>query len=241
MHLYETNFEKAAKVVSENSYASIELIEKNIKPLEASSLLLDTLALSKVDFDAVQSPILLRALKKYSMYKNETLCRTNYSHEEVENNNFLDFTIDNWIESCNSPKEPVVNNNTLRNNSNLPTHIAIQNWILDDDVIGENLLGQLKKIANNVRPYLLEILGKNLPSGVRIELDELASESVLVHIVLELVLGCVDPLLIRSPVGDRMKNRLQEIRDVLELPAEKINARDVSDESLRIIFGNILE
>jgi hypothetical protein len=102
------------------------------------------------------------------------------------------------------------------------------------------MLEELDVAAANLRPFLQDVLSRDLPVGVHAELDDPDSLSVSRHLVLELVLGCLDPLLSGAPHGVALRTSLEEMAQAAGLPQQPIKGREAAENVLRAVFGHLL-
>lgn len=239
MHLYVRDIEQARHVVNINSISSIREVEDGAKPMDMPSFISDIPALSVANFDEINSHNLATFFQRYLNYKHGALMNTSVNSNSSARNT-LDVALDNWIATRNSLKEAAMPNETTLTNLDTPTHLALQRWVFSDTNNPEYLRTGINTAASNARPFLRGLLSEGLPSGVSVELDDPESVHVGQHIVLELILGCLDPFLARSEIGDSLRSRLLEIASDLGLPKQPFKAREMSESNLKVIFGHIL-
>lgn len=236
MHLYEKDIVAARRVVAMNSLSSIRNFESLNESLDISDLLLDINALSTADFDNVRSPALKNILDRYKITRK--IRATELSSEDHFKNS-LETALNIWAIERNFIKEKTVPTNELDTNPDYSTHLALQQWILSDTGREFQLTG-LRTAAANVKPYLNLLLNQDMPEGVKAILEDPASEKVSLQIVLELILGSIDPFLARAPLGIQFRQRLQNLAIELGLSNQHLRGRELPESDLKIVFRNIL-
>lgn len=239
MHLYERDFEKARHVVALNSMSSIQIREENTEPMDMTEFLSEVPALSAANFELVQSQALTVFFKRYLNIQQQTSPPPDFS--SIKNpQQSMDASLNQWIATHKLSKETVMPMHAMEINPDTHTHFAIQQWVLSEANVTEKLLADVRVAANNVLPFLRTQLNQGLPVGVHAELDIPESIDVSLHLVLEIILGCLDPLLSSAPIGVHLKQRLKDIEKELGLPAQNFRGREMVEAELRVIFKHIL-
>lgn len=239
MHLYERDVEKAKHVVARNSIFSIKIMEENTEPMDMTEFLFEVPALSVANFGLVKSQRLSAFFKRYLNHQQDTSYLAEYSSDTIPQHS-LDVALNQWFAMYKLPKAVVVPMQTMITNPDTPTHLTIQRWILSESDVSEKLLTDIRIAANNVSPFLHALLNQGLPTGVRLELDGSESINVSLHLVLEIVLGCLDPLLSNSPIGRHLRQRLKDIEKELGLPVQTFRGREMIEAHLKMIYEHIL-
>ncbi len=239
MHMYEKDIEKAQQVVEKNSLSSIRNIEENTIPIDMNAFLSEVSALAVARFELIQSQEFAAFFKRYLNHRQLTPLQTIYS-VNANPTHSLDLALNQWIAAHNLPKENVVPTLVINTNPDTPTHLAIQRWVLSEKEVTQKLLTDVQTAASNARPFLHTLLSQGLPTGVRVELEAPESLDVSMHLVLELILGCLDPLLSNSPIGVQLRQRLRDIEKGLRLQEQAFRGREMAEDNLRVIFGHIL-
>lgn len=239
MHLYERDIEKARHVVTKNSLSSIRIIDENIEPIDMTEFLSEVPALSVANFGLVQSPELVAFFQRYLNHQQHTPPKAGYDSDAIRQRS-LDVALNQWISTHKLSKAAAVSIQALTTNPDTPTHLAIQRWALSEPDVSEKLLTDIRIAANNASPFLHALLNQGLPIGVRLELDDSESTHVSLHLVLEIVLGCLDPLLSSSLIGQHLRQRLKDIEKKLGLPVQIFRGREMTEANLRVIYGHVL-
>jgi hypothetical protein len=60
------------------------------------------------------------------------------------------------------------------------------------------------------------------------------------HFVLELIFGTLDPELVRTVIGDKLRERLAAIANAASVPPTPFRVRELSDERLKHLFGALI-
>lgn len=239
MHLYKQDIEKARQVVAKNTLTSIQATDENTEAIDMTEFLSEVPALSVANFADIQSCKISAFFQHYLNHRKRKLSMAHYSNETTSQYG-LDISLNQWIVAQNLSKETVMPIHALNTNPDTPTHLAIQQWALSEANVSEKLIADVRVAANNLRPFLLSLLEQGLPIGVHVELDAPEITSVSLHLVLEIILGCLDPLLSRAPIGEHLKQRLIDLEEGLGLPAQKFMGREIAEANLRVIFEHVL-
>jgi len=238
MHLYEQNIAIAKHVVTQNSISSIQEMEKTVVPLDIDMILSEVSALSIADLAAIQSPELAIFFQRYLDFRNSSP-RSVRTSVKAKTSSVLDIALDQWIDAREQPKESLMPLNSFLTNADTPTHLALQHLVFPSDSQNCNLMESLRTAADNVRPLLPTLLTQDLPAGVHITMDTDTEIQASLHIVLELVLGSLDPELRKTTIGEHLIQRLGELARQLGLPERRLVGREMSEVGLRKIFGHI--
>lgn len=234
MHLYEKNIHAATKVVSLNTIDSVRKLESTIVPMDMAKYIADVGPLAEANFSEVQSDELCAFLNRYTNYRSSPQSVST----AIQPRQALEVALDLWISERNISKENIINTETIRSNPDSITHLKLQKWVFSDSI--DNLLPAIQIAAEKVRPRTSEFLSLTLPIGVRATIDEESANSVCTQLVLELILGCLDPLMSNTVPGDLLRARLLEISRALQLPNQSLIAREAQSSTLEEIFSHIL-
>ena len=71
-------------------------------------------------------------------------------------------------------------------------------------------------------------------------MDDEALANLALYVALELVLGCLDPMVIQSSIGELLRQRLNEIAGDLGLPGRQLRGRELPERDLKLIFAHVL-
>ncbi|MDA8445230.1 hypothetical protein [Paracidovorax valerianellae] len=115
------------------------------------------------------------------------------------------------------------------------THNAINQWFSSAKV--EEIVPLIRIIAGNVISDFEEIKNKEK----FLNLDDKVSYQVAELTVLELIMGTLDPELVRTSIGERFKAKMQIVSKELSISDAVINFRDADEINLRRWFGEIGE
>lgn len=127
----------------------------------------------------------------------------------------------------------------LAYNGETEVGLEIQRWVFDTPVA--LVVEQLTLVAQEALPMLHEALRCQLGAGLRVEFEDAASERrASLHFVLELILGTLDPELVRTVIGQRLRERLEEIAASAGLEPTKFHVREAHDDRLLALFGALL-
>lgn len=241
MHLYTKDIWAARRVAATNSVESIAQIEKVTLPLSLDTVVADAPSLAIARFDNLRSEELISFFRRF-----KTASHTAIVHEESEigcnvgAQRALDVVLGNWLSAKISTKESVVSTNVSQTSARVPVRTAIQNWALGGGGDLQRKVEELNVAAINLRPFLQSLLSRDLPIGVHVQLDDPDSLSVSRHLVLEVVLGCLDPLLSSAPPGVALRTLLEELARAAGLPPQRLKGREASEDVLQAVFEHVL-
>lgn len=234
LHLYEKDIAAARKVVASNSISSIQRLEENIIPLNMEDFFADLDALSAADFSAIRSPELAACIRRFVAF------RESRQLESASSKLALDVALKNWIAMRKNSQGDTAVSEFDSHNPDSPTHLDIQRWVNSYPSDSEMLLSAVRAAAVNARPMVEAVIRDGLPTGVHISFGVTVSQEASLHVVLELILGCLDPLLVNSPTGDGLRERLKDISGHLGLPPQRLTPRQIPETHLRAIFAHVL-
>ena len=237
MHLYERDAESARAVVRKNSLEYIQEIEGSLDLFDSDLIFKDLLALSQADFASVRSLDLSIFFQRYLQSRKLPTLTMNV-RTEAKQRSVLDFTLNQWISDRKRPKETHM---PILDNHDTAIHLALQQFVNSGDAQNPALLEELRNAAINVRPLLPSLLNKDLPAGVQIAMDSAFEEKVSQHIVLELLLGCLDPELRKTEIGTNFTRRLRNFATQLGLVEQRFIGREVPEKMLGEVFLHILK
>ena len=237
MHLYERDAESARAVVRKNNLDYIQEIEGSLDLFDSDLIFKDLLALSQADFASVRSLDLGIFFQRYLQSRKLPTLRMN-ARTEAKQRSVLDFTLNQWISDRKRPKETQM---PILDNHDTAIHLALQQFVNSGDAQNPELLEGLRNAAINVRPLLPSLLNKDLPAGVQIAMDSAFDEQVSQHIILELLLGCLDPELRKTEIGTNFTRRLRGFATQLGLVEQRFIGREVPEKMLGEVFLHILK
>lgn len=233
LHLYETHVAAASRVVVRNLEADLNRQEMDLEKLEVSGLLRDATAIADLSFDLLSSTQLASFFACYRSYRNANI----KSLEPSAVRDILTASLDRWILERNSMSNAM--NETPTYNGPTEIGLKIQRWLFVTPV--DTVVEQFSLVAQRALPMLLEALRSELCPGLRIEFDDEASaRRASLHFVLDVVYGTLDPELVRSPIGDQLRKRLETISVAANLEPSTPHAREVGDDRLMDLFGALL-
>lgn len=117
--------------------------------------------------------------------------------------------------------------------------LKIQRWVFATPV--DTVVEQLNVVAQKALPLLQEELRSELSVGLRVEFEDGASERrASLHFVLELIFGTLDPELVRTAMGDRLRERLEAIAATAGFEPARLRLREARDDRLMDLFGPLL-
>ena len=236
MHLYEHDAESARAVVKKNNTESIQEIEESLDLFDSDLIFKDLLALSQADFSSVRSHDLSIFFQRY-LHSRKLPTITMNPHAEAKQRSVLNFTLNQWISERKRPKETLM---PMLDNHDTATHLALQQFVNSGDAQSRDLLEKLRDAAINIHPLLPSLLNKDLPAGVHITMDSAFEGQVSLHVVLELLLGCLDPELRKTEIGTNFTRRLREFATQLGLVEQRFIGREAPEKILREVFPHIL-
>ena len=234
LHLYEVNVAAASRVVVGNREADLDREESKLAGLDVRGLLRDATALADLSFDLLSSSQLVNFFRRYRSYRS---ANTNGS-EPLAARDVLITSLDRWNLERN-PTRLNAMTETLTYNGETKVGLQIQRWVFDTPV--DAVVEQLTVVAHEVLPLLREALRSELGTGLRVEFEDAVSEHrASLRFVLELILGTLDPELVRSIVGERLRKRLETIAAAAGLESTKFRVREARDDQLLNLFGALL-
>lgn len=234
LHLYEKDLIAANRVATINRKVDLEFKEAELGRLDVLGLLRDATALTDLSFNSLTSPQLIDFFARFRSYSS-----ANSTGPEISPaRDILTESLDRWNHNRHLARG---NNMTqpLTYNPETETGLQIQQWVFATHV--DVVIERLNVVAQEAMPMLREALRSELGQGLRIEFEDAASERrAAMHFVLELVFGTLDPALVRTPIGDILRDRLTAISTAAGLPQSPLRVRELSDERLKYLFGAIL-
>lgn len=233
LHLYEIHASAAGRVVEQNKEADIDREEVALDGLDVSGLLRDATTLADLSFDLLSSSQLADFFGSFRSYRSANIndSKPSAAHD------VLTTSLDRWKFERNSTTNTMTR--ALPYNGETAIGLQIQRWVFATPV--ETAVEQLFIIAQRALPMLLEALHSELGPGMRIEFEDAAFERrASLHFVLELIFGTLDPELVRSPVGDRLRERLETIAAAANLEPSRFRVREARDDRLMDLFGTLL-
>lgn len=234
MHLYDDHFVAAQCVVRSNDEADLARAETNLAPLDIEGLLNDVSELADRSFDHLSSAQLANAFKQYFQY-----CRGGQVTALPPALDVLATSLDLWNSARRSLEVNTVSNTTLNTNNDTETHLRIQRWVLATDPA--TAVEVIDKLALRAFPKLCEALKLELGLGVTIGFESSAAQhQATLHFVLELILGTLDPELVRTSIGDHLRDRIRQIASIAGLPLRTYRSREMSEQTLLDIFQDAL-
>lgn len=236
MHLYKNNIKQAKVVVKKNSAESIQEVEDRLDPFDPNLIFEDLLPLSQADLSSIRSLELSSFFQRYLQSRKPPPITIN-PQPEAKQHSVLDFTLNQWINERKNPKEKFM---PLLDNHDTATHLALQQFVNSVDTQNHDSLEKLRDAAVKIRPLIPSILECNLPTGLHIALDSKFEENVSQHIVLELLLGCLDPELHKTRIGINYIQQLKCIGIQLGLADNNLISRELHENTLREVFNKIL-
>ncbi|MFY0479537.1 thymidylate synthase [Achromobacter marplatensis] len=234
VHLYESDLIAATRVATINRKIDLQRKEAALGGLDVLGLLRDASALTDLSFNSLMSTQLIDFFARFRIYRSANSTGPDLSPAE----NILTESLERWnldrhLARGNNMTQP------LTYNPETETGLQIQQWVFATPV--DAVIERLNVVAQQAMPMLREALRSELGQGLRIEFEDATSERrAAMHFVLELVFGTLDPALVRTPIGDRLRDRLTTISTAAGLPQSPLRVRELSDELLKYLFGAIL-
>lgn len=234
VHLYETDFIAAARVATINRKVDLERKEAALGGLDVLGLLRDASALTDLSFNSLTSTQLIDFFARFRFYRSANFTGPDLTPAEDILTESLDrWNLDRHLRRGNNMTQP------LTYNPETETGLQIQQWVFATPV--DAVIERLNVVAQEAMPMLREALRSELGQGLRIDFEDAASERrAAMHFVLELIFGTLDPALVRSPIGDKVRDRITTISTAAGLPQSPLRHRELSDERLKYLFGAIL-
>lgn len=236
MHLYDSHFAGAQRVVNKNCEADLVRIEAGLAPLNIEGLLKDAPLLANRSFDKLSSAQLADGFRRYKQYlqgHNEGALRPS--------SDVLGASLDLWNSAHRSSEVNIVPQTLLNTNNDTDTHLRIQQWVsATHPAVVAKSIGQ--HVAARAFPKLCEALETDLAPGVTISFESpSAKDQATQHFVLELILGTIDPELVRTSIGDRFRHRIDEVASAAGLLPRAYKTREMSEQALLEIFQDVFD
>lgn len=231
VHLYEVNVEAANRVVACNREADLDFVEIKLPGLDVRGLLRDATALADLSFDSLSSSQLVDF---FGRYRSTNSCGS----EPAAAHDVLTTSLDRWNLARKS-KRPNAMTEKLTYNAETEIGLQIQRWAFATPM--DVMVERLTVVAHEALPMLREALCSEFGAGIRVEFEDSASEhQASLHFVLELILGTIDPELVRTIMGERLREQIEKIAAAAGLEPAIFRVREASDERLLDLFGALL-
>ena len=233
LHLYEKDVAAAYRVVGINREADLDSEESKLTGLDVKGLLRDANALADHSFDSLTSKQLTDFFLRFRSYRGSSTAADSTASPSV-----LAVSLARWKLERDLTKAIIVTQ-TLTYNPETETGLQVQRWAFATPV--NIAIDRLAVVAREAMPLLHEALRSELGHGIQIKFEDAASEhQAAMHFVLELIFGTLDPELVRTTIGDRLRERLATIANAACLPPAPFRVRELSDERLKYLFGALL-
>lgn len=234
VHLYEVHLAAARRVVACNRETDLNCEEMELAGLDVHGLLRDATALADLSFDLLSSSQLVDFFSRFGSYRN---ANTNGSETSAASD-VLTTSLDRWNLERKSTG-PNAMTEKLTYNGQTEVGLQIQRWVFETPV--DAAVRRLTVVAQEALPMLRDALRSELGSGLRVEFEDAAAERrASLHFVLELILGTLDPELVRTIMGERLREQLEKIATAACLEPAKLRVREASDDRLIGLFGALL-
>lgn len=234
LHLYEVNVAAARRVVACNLEADLDREESGLAGLDVRGLLLEATALADLSFESLSSSQLVNFFGRFHSYRSAN----SNAVEPPAARDVLTTSLDRWNLERNSMKHNAMTEK-LNYNPETEVGLKIQRWVFVTPV--DTVVERLNVVAQNALPILREELRYQLGDGLRVEFEDVASEHrASLHFVLELIFGTLDPELVRTTMGDHLRERLEAIAAAAGLEPAKLRVREARDDRLIDLFGALL-
>lgn len=234
LHLYEINAAAASRVIACNREADLNREEMELAGLDVPGLLLDATALANLSFELLSSSQLISFFGRFHSYQ----CADTNGSGPSAPRDVLTTSLDRWHLERNSTR-PNAMTEKLSYNPATEVGLKIQRWVFATPV--DTVVERLNVVAQKALPLLHEELRSELSVGLRVEFEDVASERrASLHFVLELIFGTLDPELVRTPMGDRLRERLEAIAATAGLEPARLRVREARDDRLMDLFGPLL-
>lgn len=233
LHLYEKDVAAANRVAGINRDADLDREESELTGLDVKGLLHDANALADHSFDSLTTKQLTDFFVRFRSYRGSGTAADSTASRSV-----LAVALDRWKLERDLTKA-ITLTQTLTYNPETETGLQIQRWAFATPV--NTAIERLAVVAREAMPLLHEALRSELGHGIQIKFEDAASEhQAAMHFVLELIFGTLDPALVRTMIGDRLRERLATIANAACLPPTPFRVRELSDERLKYLFGALL-
>lgn len=234
LHLYEVNVAAASRVVACNREADLDREEMGLAGLDLRGFLFDATALADLSFELLSSSQFVNFFNRFDSYRSAS---TN-ALEPPTACDVLTISLDRWNLDRNSTKLDTMTEK-LNYNPETEVGLKIQRWVLLTPV--DTVVERLNAVAQRALPMLREELRSQLGAGLRIEFEDVMSEhQASLRFVLELIFGTLDPELVRTTMGDRLRERLEAVAVAAGLESVKLRVREARDDRLMDLFGALL-
>lgn len=234
LHLYEVDVAAARRVAASNREADLQREEMELAGLDVRGLLRDATALADLSFDLLSSSQLVDFFGRFRSRRSADTIGS----EPSATRDVLTMSLDRWkLERHSTEANPVTE--TLTYNGETEAGLQIQRWVFATPV--DVVVERLTVVAQVALPILREALRSELGPGLRVEFEDATAERrASLHFVLELIFGTLDPELVRTTTGDRLRERLAAIAAAAGLEPARLRVRELRDERLMALFGALL-
>lgn len=230
LHLYDIHLNAAKRVVACNSESALKLDEARLTGLDVQALLSDSSHLADLSFDKLSGPQLSAFFVRFQAYQCNQVAQHPHASQDV-----LAASLDRWYLERQRPKPDAVMEPLTYNP---PTQIGqrVLHWVLDTPA--DTVAYRLAAASQVALPMLRDALRSDFDPALRVDFDNVAAgERASRRFVLELVLGTLDPELLRTTVGDRVRERLALVAASAGLATARLRPREASDTQLSLLFG----
>ena len=233
LHLYEKDVAAARRVAITNRDADLDLVESELTGLDVAGLLRDANALADHSFDSLTSNQLKDFFAHLRSYRSSST-----SADSTASRSILEISLDRWKQEHHLTKATTVTQ-PLTYNPGTETGLQVQQWAFATPM--NTTIERLTIVAREATPFLHEALRAELGQGIEIKFQDAASEhQAAMHFVLELIFGTLDPELVRTAIGDQLRERLAAIANAACLPPKPLRFRELSDDRLKCLFGTLI-
>ncbi|MDO9031993.1 MAG: thymidylate synthase [Hydrogenophaga sp.] len=234
LHLYDAHVAAASRVVACNHEAELDREGMELASLDVGGLLSNATALADLSFDLLTSPQLVDFFDRFRSYRSTK----SDDSAQSEARDVLTKSLDRWNTERNSTRLNAMTE-TLTYNPETEVGLKIQRWVFGTPV--DAVVERLSAVAKKALPMLREALHAELGAGLRVEFADAASEQrASLHFVLEIILGTLDPELVRTIMGERLRERLEIVATAAGLEPAKFRVREARDDQLFDLFGALL-
>lgn len=237
LHLYCKDLQFARKAIAgalEGNYLAGEGAVVGIDPLE---IIEDAQLIVNGSFQELKSNRLRTLFALYEEAKDE---RARHAIvDKCDDTDVLQLTLAHWIAArANHRNQCMTTEKSMSANPHEePIQMALQRCVFSQPT--DVLLPIVRHASQRLTPKLPAMLSKGLPAGVTAQIDQGAVQSLSVQVALEVLLGTLDDVLHKTPMGDRFVERLQEIAVELGLEGFVRRSRDCSAGELKELFGDL--